>query len=247
MGGAVRKTMARIWLLVAFAAPAALLAAEETTRVIDLRQVFEQGRMPMKAIAALSFVVIFLTFLYAFTMRPGVLYPKEFLREAEDAAEEGDVEALRAICADNDSAAARIIESATELMAADAAADYMVIRDAIEDEGARQAGVLWQRIQYLQDMAVVAPMLGLLGTVLGMMRSFAGLQGDLNFEDKASVLAAGVGQAMYTTAGGLVVGIVTMAIYAFFRGHVNRLVGGLESACNRVLRRFAGKRRQGRY
>ena len=78
-------------------------------------------------------MVVFLTFLYAFTMRPGALYPKAFIQEAEDAAEEGDLEALRAICADNDSAAARIIEAATEMLGGEGRVDYMVVRDAIED------------------------------------------------------------------------------------------------------------------
>ncbi|MBN2449019.1 MAG: MotA/TolQ/ExbB proton channel family protein [Lentisphaeria bacterium] len=228
--------------------PCALSAAEETAvRSIDLKEIFEQGGVIMKAIAALSVLVLFLAFLFAFTMRSGTLYPRKFIQEAEDAAEEGDLEALRSICADSDSAAARIIEAAAELFAGDGRSDYMVVRDAIEDEGTRQAGVLWQRIQYLQDAAVVAPMLGLLGTVLGMMRSFAGLQAGVSFVNKADALATGVAEAMYTTAAGLVVGICTMAIYAFFRGHANRLIGGLENACNRVLRRCAAKRQSQGY
>ena len=89
---------------------------------------------------------------------------------------------------------------------------------------------------------MISPMLGLLGTVLGMMHSFAGLQAGVAFANKADALAAGVAEALYTTAGGLVVGILSMAIYAFFRGQVNRLVGGLENACNRVLRRYAVRR-----
>ena len=223
-------------------APLATLAAEEAMRSVALREVFAKGGLAMKVIAALSFVAFFLTFLFAFTLRPGALYPKRFLRDAEDAAEEGDLEALRALCASNESPAARIIESAADVLAGDSRVDYMVVRDAIEDEGVRQASALWQRIQYLQDIAVVSPMVGLLGTVLGMMHSFAGLQAGVSFANKADALAAGVGEALYTTAGGLLVAIVTMAIYAFYRGQVNRLVGGMENACSRVLRRYAVRR-----
>ena len=223
-------------------APVALLAAEQSLRTVPLREVFDKGGIAMKVIAVLSVLSLFLAFLFAFTMRPGTLFPKRFLRDAEDAAEEGDLEALRALCASNESPAARIIESATEVLAGDSRVDYMVVRDAIEDEGVRQAGALWQRIQYLQDIAVISPMVGLLGTVMGMMHSFAGLQAGVAFANKADALAAGVAEALYTTAGGLLVAIVTMAIYAFFRGQVNRLVGGMENACNRVLRRYAIRR-----
>jgi biopolymer transport protein ExbB len=230
---------ARLGALVLAVAPTALVAAEDTLRAVPLREVFEQGGVCMKIIAALSVLALFLTFLFAFTLRPGALYPRRFLQEAEDAAEEGDLEALRGVCANSDSPAARIVESATEVLATDARMDYGLVRDAVEDEGVRQATGLWQRIQYLQDIAVIAPMVGLLGTVFGMMESFSGLQAGVSFLNKADALARGVAEALYTTAGGLLVAILTMAVYAFFRGHVNRLVGGMESACNRILRRYA--------
>jgi biopolymer transport protein ExbB len=85
-------------------------------------------------------------------------------------------------------------------------------------------------------------MLGLLGTVFGMVHSFAGVQDGVPFSNKASALAAGVAEALYTTAGGLLVAIVTMAIYAFYRGHVNRQVSGMEAACNRIVRRYTLRR-----
>jgi biopolymer transport protein ExbB len=186
-------------------------------------------------------VAIFLIVYYFLTIRGGALYPTSFLRQAEDIAATGDAEALRTLCGENDSAAAQIIGAAAEHVVGDASASYAAVRDAVEDEGARQAGVLQQRIQYLMDVAVVAPMVGLLGTVLGMMKAFAGLKAGLNIANKADALAAGVGQAMYTTAGGLIVGIAAMVVYALFRGWVNRHIGQLELACSRVIRRFVSQ------
>lgn len=203
---------------------------------ISLAEIIERGGMPMRFIVALSFVALFLILYYLLTVRSGALYPKAFLRQAEDAAAAGDADALRALCADNDSAAARVLAAAAEHVIGNAAASYSAVRDAVEDEGARQAGILWQRIQYLMDVAVIAPMVGLLGTVLGMMKAFAGLEVGVSIANKADALASGVGQAMYTTAGGLVVGIAAMVVYALFRGWVNRHVGQLELACSRVIR-----------
>jgi biopolymer transport protein ExbB len=232
----------RLCVAILWVAPVALLAAEDTLRTVALREVFDKGGLCMQAIAVMSVLALFLAFLFAFTLRPGVLYPRRFLEEAEDAAEEGDLEALRAACANCDAPAARVIESAAEVLASEARVDYALVRDAIEDEGVRQAAGLWQRIQYLQDIAVVAPMVGLLGTVFGMIHSFAGLQAGVSFVNKADALARGVAEALYTTAGGLLVAILTMAVYAFFRGHVTRVVGGMEIACNRILRLYAIRR-----
>ena len=112
----------------------------------------------------------------------------------------------------------------------------MKIRDVVEEEGARQAGILWHRIQYLQDIAVVAPMIGLLGTVLGMLQAFTGFGVDQTAQTLK--LASGVSQAMITTAGGLIVGITCLVVYSLFRGYVNRLVSNLEMACTQVIRNF---------
>ena len=232
-------------MLLAYEASAAA-ASGSVQELKSFRDIIDAGGPAMKVIIALSILGTFLVIFFLFTLRGNALCPRVFIREAEDAAEEGDIEALEAICQENDSAAARIIGSAAEQIAGAQNVEYMVIRDAIEDEGARQSGVLWQRIQYLYDIAVVAPMVGLLGTVLGMLDSFAGLETELGMV-RPTALARGVAKALITTAGGLVVGIAAMILYAIFRGRVNKLVSTLEGSCSRVLRKFASKRAGTRY
>ncbi|MBP1583596.1 MAG: MotA/TolQ/ExbB proton channel family protein, partial [Victivallales bacterium] len=136
---------------------------------------------------------------------------------------------------------AKVIGSALSLCADGQPLDMSLVREAMEEEGNYQAGVLWQRIQYLMDIAVISPMVGLLGTVWGMMVSFSGLEAGVNFANKAATLASGVSQAMFTTFGGLIVGIVAMVFYALFRGKVNRLVNQLETSCGAVVRSLAFK------
>ena len=216
--------------------------AGEAQQIETFQDIIDVGGWPVKVIIALSIIATFLVLFFLFSLRAGALFPRSFIREAEDAAEEGDVEALEALCQENGSAAARIIGSAAEQIAGEQRADYMIVRDAIEDEGARQAGKLWQRIQYLMDVAVIAPMVGLLGTVLGMLKAFAGVEAEVGGV-KPLQLAQGVSQALITTAAGLIVGIAAMVLYAIFRGRVNKLIAGLESACSRVLRRFMSKQR----
>jgi len=172
-------------------------------------------------------------------MRSGIMCPKKFIMEAQDAAENGDLETLRDLCRESTSPAARIIHASLDQVIPGQPMDYERVKDAMEDEGVRQAGFLWQRLQYLMDVAVISPMVGLLGTVWGMMVSFSGLEAGMNFVNKADALASGVAQAMYTTFGGLIVGIFAMASYDILRGRMFKLRSGMESACGSVLRRLA--------
>ena len=93
------------------------------------------------------------------------------------------------------------------------------------------------------DIAVIAPMVGLLGTIWGMMLSFQNFT-ESDISAKVQQLTSGVSTAMYTTFGGLVVGIFSMAMYDLLRGHLNKLIGGMESACGSVLRRLSPKIRK---
>ena len=216
---------------------------EGKTGVITIEDIMVRGGWLMNVIAGLSLLAIALLFFYVLTMRQGTLYPRSFIMEAQDMAEDGDLEGLREICLNNGSCAAKIINAALEQCEDGHIADLSVLRDAMEDEGGRQAGLLWQRLQYLMDIAVIAPMVGLLGTVWGMMVSFSGLESGVSLINKADTLANGVSQAMYTTFGGLIVGIFAMAMYDLIRGRLNKLIGGMESACNSVLRRLSNSNR----
>ena len=216
---------------------------EEKTGVITIEDIMVRGGWLMNVIAGLSLLAIALLFFYLLSMRQGTLYPRSFIMEAQDAAEDGDLEGLRDLCLNNGSCAAKIIGAALEQCEDGHVAEHVVLRDAMEDEGGRQAGMMWQRLQYLMDIAVIAPMVGLLGTVWGMMVSFSGLESGVSMINKADTLANGVSQAMYTTFGGLIVGIFAMAMYDLMRGRLNKLIGGMESACNSVLRRLSASNR----
>jgi len=231
------------WVLTALlVAPQLLIAAEQSNGARSFKQVIiEDGGWPMKVILALSIFMTFLVIYFLFSLRQSVLFPRAFVREIEAAAQEGDIEALVAICHGNESATALVVRAAAEQFVGSNNVDYAVLRDAIEDEGARQAGFLWQRIQYLMDVAIIAPMVGLLGTVLGMLQSFSGLQTELGAV-RPEALAQGVSKALVTTAGGLVVGITAMVLYAIFRGRVSSLIAGLENVCNRVIRNLLVRR-----
>ncbi len=210
------------------------LFAGTSSKTVPFTQVIKEGGWPMGVLGLLSAFATFLVVYFFITLRGELLMPEEFQTEAEDAANTGNVDELTNVCRRYTSAGSNIIGSAAQMMQINLDADYHVIRNIIEDEGSRQANSLWQRIQYLMDIAIIAPMVGLLGTVLGMIQAFVGLQTDFG-SVKPIALASGVSKALVTTAGGLIVGIICMLLYSYFRGHVSRLISVLEERCNTII------------
>ncbi len=224
-------------LFSAFAAPLLLPAqdaAQAETAAITAKDLIVKGGDLMYVLVFLSLVAVMLVLYYCLTLRRGVLAPAKFIRAAQDAAEAGDWEQLQELAAKDGSLAAKAVLAAVQ----ERENGLEGARQAMEEEGARQTSLLWGRLQYLMDVASIAPMVGLLGTVWGMMVSFLALDTQLAMANKVSNLTSGVSQAMFTTFGGLVIAIFSLAAYALFRGRLNRLAAQVEEECKSVLRRF---------
>ncbi|MEX2214107.1 MAG: MotA/TolQ/ExbB proton channel family protein [Phycisphaeraceae bacterium] len=111
--------------------------------------------------------------------------------------------------------------------------DQAVIMDMVDTEGKRRADMLWNRLSYLADISNVAPMLGLLGTVMGMMRAFFGLdQSDMSLRSKA--ISSDIAGAMATTFFGLIVGILALVFYSIIKGRLTKVLGEAEAAVHAV-------------
>lgn len=100
------------------------------------------------------------------------------------------------------------------------------IKERIEDTGRHVIHQLERFLNTLGTIAGVAPLLGLLGTVTGMIRMFLGVL-EYGVGD-ASRLAGGIGEALVSTAAGLVVAIPALAFYRYFRGRVSEYVIDME-------------------
>jgi biopolymer transport protein ExbB len=112
--------------------------------------------------------------------------------------------------------------------------DPTLLKDVVVGEGSRQAERIQGQTTLLLDIAAVAPMVGLLGTVFGMLKAFGSIAHDLA-SAKPVVLASGLTQAMVTTAFGLMVGIPAMMFYAYFRRRASRQISVLEAASTEVM------------
>ena len=95
-------------------------------------------------------------------------------------------------------------------------------------EGGRIADRMMSSVDWLADIAAIAPLVGLLGTVLGMFRAFGGIASDVAAGAKPVVLAQGVSQAIVTTIFGLVVAIPSLLAHAYFRRRAQRRIAEIE-------------------
>ena len=103
-----------------------------------------------------------------------------------------------------------------------------------EAEGRRIAERAFAAVDWLADVAAIAPLVGLLGTVLGMFQAFGGIAADVSAGAKPVVLAQGVSQAIVTTIFGLVVAIPCLACQAFLRRRAAKRVAELEEAVEQI-------------
>ena len=96
-------------------------------------------------------------------------------------------------------------------------------------EGSRIGERLLSATEWLADIAAIAPLVGLLGTVLGMFQAFGGIAADVSAGAKPVVLAQGVSQAIVTTIFGLVIAIPCLIAYAFFRRRATKRIAEIEA------------------
>lgn len=117
------------------------------------------------------------------------------------------------------------------------------VKEIVEEVGRHVAFNLVSYLNILSTIASVAPLLGLLGTVLGMIEVFAVIT--VNGIGQAGELAGGISQALVSTAAGLVVAIPSLMFYRYFQGRVEAIVISMEKDTMRLLEFLQEGQRQG--
>ena len=201
---------------------------------INLWQVMLSGGPVMIPLGILSVVAVMLILVYLVTMRRGAVVTKRYMATADALLRKRDYLGLLAISNRHREAVACVMQRTLDFVTQHPEATFADAREIAETEGTRQAAALNQRITYLADIGTIAPMLGLFGTVLGMIKSFSVVASDI-VASRPIMLAEGVSEALVTTATGLVIGIPAMAAYSFFRGRTQSLIAELEAASTQLM------------
>lgn len=202
-------------------------------QLTTLKQLFEAGGLMMYPLVALSILAVALIVFYAFTVRQGTVVSDEFMEEAEALIRSGDYGGLLMVASQRNECIARITQKTLEFATRNPTASFADVREVTEAEGTRQASLLTGRISLLADIVTVAPMIGLLGTVIGMIAEMRAISKSINSVQVE--FASGVAEALIATAGGLLIAIPCAIAYALFRSRVQRLIAELESSSTHLM------------
>jgi len=217
---------------------------------MNLWDLIISGGWAMLPLGLLSIVTVMLVVVYLFTLRRGSILTPHYMNTADVLLKKRDYPGLLAISARHNEAIARIVQRTLDFVTKNPNAEFDTIREIAQTEGSTQAASLQHRIVYLADIGMLSPMIGLLGTVFGIIKSFGMLASKQTAESSRSMLlAGGVSEALVATATGLILGITAMGFYSLFRGRVQSLISDMEIASTHVLGLLAlnyNKRREQR-
>jgi biopolymer transport protein ExbB len=208
--------------------------AAEFMKRANLWQVLQAGGPAMIPLGILSVITLMLVIAFLFSMRRGSIVTKRFMQTADALIRKRDFLGLLAVSNRHNEAIARVVQRMMNFLTKNPKATIAEIREIAQTEGIRQASALNQQVAYLADIGTISPMVGLLGTVIGIVRSFGVIAIDAA-ATRPTMLAQGIGEALIATAAGLLIGIPAMAAYAFFRGRALALISDLEAASTQLL------------
>lgn len=181
-------------------------------------------------ICLLSLVAVALTVEHALTIRRTVLIPPGLAEKALELLNAGQWTQALQLCRNDPSPLGQSLAAGL----AEWEIGWHGVEKGAEEAMAEQAARLYRKVEYLNVIGNIAPMLGLLGTVIGMVYAFSELADTQGFA-QASDLAGGIYLALVTTVQGLVVAIPALAVYAFFCNRIASLIAETTDVASQVL------------
>ncbi|MCH7727323.1 MAG: MotA/TolQ/ExbB proton channel family protein [Planctomycetes bacterium] len=209
-----------------------LPAGEATIPTKNLLEVVRDGGPLMIVLGVCSFILFVFVFERAISLRRGRIIPRPFVKRFLEQLREGDIDRAKAIelCQQNRTPTAQVFEAAVQKWARPS----VEVEQAIIDSGERVTYGLRRNLRLINGVATVAPLLGLLGTVLGMIRAFNVLA-IADAMGRPELLATGISQALLTTAAGMSIAIPALIAYMFFISRVDRLIIEIDALGQKVV------------
>ncbi|MFI4883512.1 MAG: MotA/TolQ/ExbB proton channel family protein [Phycisphaerales bacterium JB064] len=193
-----------------------------------------KGGIMMIPIALCSLVVVAVVLERLAVLRLPRVVPPGFEKKLHAAMHEGGPEDARTVCKKLDSAAARVIAAGIDKLGH----AHEVIEKHLTAAGEHELFLLRKRLRALTVIAAVAPLLGLTGTIFGMIRAFQTVATSGESLGKAELLAGGIYEAMITTAAGLLVAIPTIIFYHWLASRVDRMARELDRIAVDFVERY---------
>jgi biopolymer transport protein ExbB len=177
------------------------------------------GLLIVLLLAGLSIGAAALVIEHLLTIRQEVLMPAGLGEQVRDSLAARNLAAAEQACQQHPSFLAFVLRAGLS----EIDGGWPAVEKAMEDATAEQAARLFRKIELLSVIGNIAPMVGLLGTVMGMIFAFQEVA-DTQGAARAAELARGIYTALVTTVGGLIVAIPALAAFALFRNRVDQLV-----------------------
>jgi biopolymer transport protein ExbB len=182
------------------------------------------GHVIVGLIIFLSIISVYFIIEHLLTITRRRLMPENAMAELERLIIHGEINQAIDLChqKENYSLATEVILAGLQRYKS-SEFGYAEYRSAVEEAGEDQTGKLYRRTEVLNVIGAIAPMLGLTGTVLGMIEAFTTIA-SLEGMARPQELAGGIGQALITTLLGLLVAIPTMVAFSYFRNKIDSIV-----------------------
>ena len=213
------------------------IAVPTARRLTDL---LRRGGPLMIPIGICSFILVVFVFERFISLRKGRIIPGPFTKRFLEQLREGQLtqNAAVAICDKNSSAMADVFRAGVAKWGKPA----VEVEQAVLDEGERTSNRLRKYLRLINGVATVCPLLGLLGTVFGMIHAFDSIANTTGVGvDQASLTATGISQALITTAAGLSVAIPALIAYLFFSSRVDKHVMEIDQLGMKVVNQISAE------
>ena len=199
-------------------------AAEPIVKELSVWELIKAGGWwIMIPLALLAIVSIYIFFERLFAINHANRQDKSFMDRIKEYIHRGEVDQALTLCKDTNTPYSRMIEKGVTRIGRPMN-DVLV---AIENVGNMEVAKLEKGFNWLATTAAVAPMIGFLGTVIGMVQAFFQLASAGN-NSNVTILASGIYQALVTTVAGLIVGILALFAYNYLTSRVNKIMNRLE-------------------
>ena len=203
----------------------AMVVEQPVEETINLFTMAQYGGWIMIVLAILLAFALYLFIERLVVLTKATKEDKTFMNRIRDYIKDGNMDSAIKLCQRTDTPSARMVEKGISRIGR----PMQDVQVAIENVGNLEVSKLEKGLVLIATIAAGAPMLGFLGTLLGMVQTFFNMAQNASGVIEIATLSEGMYQAMVTTVGGLIVGILAMFAYNFLVSRIDRVVRQLES------------------
>lgn len=214
------------------AAPvAAVIPGGGNDESTTLWQLVKAGGWSMLVLGILSMVALALAVYMFMTLKAELLVPQRFFEDLIEKLEARDLKSAQQMCRRNNNILAQMALAGLDRTDK----GRVIAREAMEISARKDVSKLWLTISYLGDIATIAPLMGLLGTTLGMIQAFNVIS-YAGASLKPIMLVGGISKALVTTAAGLIIAVPALSVYSYFRGIVQDISSQVETYATDIMK-----------